>query len=152
MSGGILSGAMKSLKALLTCAAMVATALVVTSVVVTAVVVTIIPNAEAIAGARASATATAPGADAVTHPTAPYADESFGYGKGRQPVISIQHHAAMEYCRWLFGEDRPRVSTADGSRIRGAPGLGRRLLIRRRSRESCGPVNRVKEKACDQPH
>jgi formylglycine-generating enzyme required for sulfatase activity len=40
-------------------------------------------------------------ADAVTRPTPPYADESFGYGKGRQPVISITHHAAMEYCRWL---------------------------------------------------
>jgi len=41
------------------------------------------------------------GADAITRPTPPYADESFGYGKGRQPVISVQHHAAMEYCRWL---------------------------------------------------
>src|SRR5262245_53179232 len=40
-------------------------------------------------------------ADAVTRPTPPYADESFGYGKGRQPAISITHHAAMEYCRWL---------------------------------------------------
>ena len=41
------------------------------------------------------------GADAVTQPTPPYADESFGYGKGRQPALSITHHAAMEYCRWL---------------------------------------------------
>jgi formylglycine-generating enzyme required for sulfatase activity len=40
-------------------------------------------------------------ADALTRPTPPYADESFGYGKGRQPAISITHHAAMEYCRWL---------------------------------------------------
>jgi formylglycine-generating enzyme required for sulfatase activity len=40
-------------------------------------------------------------ADAVTRPTPPYADESFGFGKGRQPVVSITHHAAMEYCRWL---------------------------------------------------
>ncbi|HKP85473.1 MAG TPA: formylglycine-generating enzyme family protein [Blastocatellia bacterium] len=40
-------------------------------------------------------------ADAVTRPTPPYADESFGYGKGRQPAISMTHHAAMEYCRWL---------------------------------------------------
>ena len=40
-------------------------------------------------------------ADAVTYPTPPYADESFGYGKGRQPAISMTHHAAMEYCRWL---------------------------------------------------
>lgn len=41
------------------------------------------------------------GADALTQPTPPYADESFGYGKGQRPVISITHHAAMEYCRWL---------------------------------------------------
>ena len=41
------------------------------------------------------------GADAITYPTPPYADESFGYGKGRQPAISMTHHAAMEYCRWL---------------------------------------------------
>ena len=40
-------------------------------------------------------------ADAITYPTPPYADESFGYGKGRQPAISMTHHAAMEYCRWL---------------------------------------------------
>lgn len=45
--------------------------------------------------------ATSAAVDAVTRPTPPYADESFGYGKGKQPVISITHHAAMEYCRWL---------------------------------------------------
>jgi formylglycine-generating enzyme required for sulfatase activity len=56
---------------------------------------------EAIARAPASAARPTPDADAITRPTPPYADESFGYGKGRQPVISIQHHAAMEYCRWL---------------------------------------------------
>jgi len=48
-----------------------------------------------------SAPSTQTNTDAVTRPTPPYADESFGYGKGRQPVISITHHAAMEYCRWL---------------------------------------------------
>jgi formylglycine-generating enzyme required for sulfatase activity len=47
---------------------------------------------------RAAAT---PGVDAVTRPTPPYADESFGYGKGRQPALGMTHHAAMEYCRWL---------------------------------------------------
>jgi len=40
-------------------------------------------------------------ADAVTRPTAPYADETFGFGRTGQPVICITHHAAMEYCRWL---------------------------------------------------
>ncbi|HVG38513.1 MAG TPA: SUMF1/EgtB/PvdO family nonheme iron enzyme [Pyrinomonadaceae bacterium] len=39
--------------------------------------------------------------DAVTRPTPPYADETFGLGRQHQPVISITHHAAMEYCRWL---------------------------------------------------
>jgi formylglycine-generating enzyme required for sulfatase activity len=59
--------------------------------------------AESIAASRARTPAApaAAGADAITRPTPPYADESFGYGKGRQPVISVQHHAAMEYCRWL---------------------------------------------------
>ncbi|HEV3085089.1 MAG TPA: formylglycine-generating enzyme family protein [Gemmataceae bacterium] len=40
-------------------------------------------------------------ADAVTRPTPPYADETFGYGREGFPVICITHHAAMEYCRWL---------------------------------------------------
>jgi formylglycine-generating enzyme required for sulfatase activity len=54
------------------------------------------------AGGRSAAPAGPPGgADAITRPTPPYADESFGFGKGRQPVISVQYHAAMEYCRWL---------------------------------------------------
>src|SRR5207245_10095376 len=40
-------------------------------------------------------------ADAVTRPTPPYADETFGFGRNGQPVICITHHAAMDYCRWL---------------------------------------------------
>jgi formylglycine-generating enzyme required for sulfatase activity len=53
--------------------------------------------------AQASYTAEikAAGVDALTRPTPPYADESFGFGKGKQPVISVGHHAAMEYARWL---------------------------------------------------
>jgi formylglycine-generating enzyme required for sulfatase activity len=39
--------------------------------------------------------------DAITSPTPPYADETFGYGRGGHPVLAISHHAAMEYCRWL---------------------------------------------------
>jgi formylglycine-generating enzyme required for sulfatase activity len=39
--------------------------------------------------------------DAVTRPTPPYADETFGLGRKGQPVICITHHSAMEYCRWL---------------------------------------------------
>ncbi len=40
-------------------------------------------------------------ADAVSRPTPPYTDETFGFGRGGQPAISMTHHAAMEYCRWL---------------------------------------------------
>lgn len=40
-------------------------------------------------------------ADAVSRPTPPYADETFGLGRKHQPVICITHHAALEYCRWL---------------------------------------------------
>jgi formylglycine-generating enzyme required for sulfatase activity len=41
------------------------------------------------------------GADAITRPTPPYGDESFGFGKGERPAISMTHHAAMEFTRWL---------------------------------------------------
>jgi formylglycine-generating enzyme required for sulfatase activity len=47
------------------------------------------------------APATPAGADAMSRPSPPYGDESFGFGKGTQPAINVQHHAAMEYCRWL---------------------------------------------------
>ena len=42
-----------------------------------------------------------PGADAITRPTPPYADEAFGYGKEGMPALSITHHAALGYTRWL---------------------------------------------------
>jgi formylglycine-generating enzyme required for sulfatase activity len=39
--------------------------------------------------------------DAVSRPTPPYADESWGWGKGQQPVIGITQYAAVKYCEWL---------------------------------------------------
>ena len=39
--------------------------------------------------------------DALSRPTPPYADETFGYGREGFPALSMTHHAAMEYCRWL---------------------------------------------------
>jgi len=39
--------------------------------------------------------------DAITRPTPPYADETFGHGREGNPVICVSHHSAMEYCRWL---------------------------------------------------
>src|SRR5438094_6520341 len=40
-------------------------------------------------------------ADAVTRPTPPYTDETFGFVREGHPAINITHHAAMEYTRWL---------------------------------------------------
>jgi formylglycine-generating enzyme required for sulfatase activity len=40
-------------------------------------------------------------ADAVTKPTAPYIDETYGFGSERFPAFSMSHHAAMKYCEWL---------------------------------------------------
>ncbi len=39
--------------------------------------------------------------DAVTRPTPPYTDMTFGYGHDGYPAICMTHHAAMEYCYWL---------------------------------------------------
>jgi formylglycine-generating enzyme required for sulfatase activity len=40
-------------------------------------------------------------ADAVTRPTPPYADETFGLGREGNPLICVTHHCAMQYTRWL---------------------------------------------------
>ena len=40
-------------------------------------------------------------ADAVTHPSKPYVEKSFGMGKDGFPAISMTHHAANKYCQWL---------------------------------------------------
>lgn len=42
-----------------------------------------------------------PIADAVTRPTPPYTDMSFGMGKNSHPAISMTQHAARKYCDWL---------------------------------------------------
>ena len=39
--------------------------------------------------------------DAVSRPTKPYVEMSFGMGKGICPAISMTHHAASKYCQWL---------------------------------------------------
>ena len=39
--------------------------------------------------------------DAVSRPTKPYVEMSFGMGKGDFPAISMTHHAANKYCQWL---------------------------------------------------
>ena len=39
--------------------------------------------------------------DAVSRPTKPYVEMSFGMGKDDYPAISMTHHAANKYCQWL---------------------------------------------------
>ena len=39
--------------------------------------------------------------DAVSRPTKPYVEMSFGMGKLATPAISMTHHAANKYCQWL---------------------------------------------------
>ena len=39
--------------------------------------------------------------DAVTRPTRPYVEMSFGMGKDGFPAISMTQHAANKYCQWL---------------------------------------------------
>ena len=45
--------------------------------------------------------ATPKNADAVTHPTKPYSDETWMHGREKHPVLGITYHSAMQYCRWL---------------------------------------------------
>ena len=40
-------------------------------------------------------------ADAVSRPTTPYVEMSFGMGKKDFPAISMTQHAANKYCEWL---------------------------------------------------
>src|SRR5262249_19557058 len=42
--------------------------------------------------------------DAVTRPTKPYVEMSFGMGKDGYPAISMTQHAASKYCQWLSGK------------------------------------------------
>jgi formylglycine-generating enzyme required for sulfatase activity len=40
-------------------------------------------------------------ADAVSKPTKPYVDETYGFDREKNPAICMTHHAAMKYCEWL---------------------------------------------------
>jgi len=41
------------------------------------------------------------GPDAVSKPTMPYVDETYGHERDKHPAICMTHHAAMKYCEWL---------------------------------------------------
>jgi len=40
-------------------------------------------------------------ADAVSKPTSPYVDETYGFEREKHPAICMTHHAALKYCEWL---------------------------------------------------
>lgn len=39
--------------------------------------------------------------DAVTSPTPPYVDETYGHEREKHPALCMTHHSAMMYCEWL---------------------------------------------------
>jgi formylglycine-generating enzyme required for sulfatase activity len=59
------------------------------------------PSDKAIQPADATTNYTDAAADAVTKPTKPYVEMSFGMGKDGYPAISMTQHAANIYCQWL---------------------------------------------------
>jgi formylglycine-generating enzyme required for sulfatase activity len=40
-------------------------------------------------------------ADAVSKPTKPYVDDTYGHERAKHPAICMTHHAALKYCEWL---------------------------------------------------
>ncbi len=45
-----------------------------------------------------------PAVDAVSSPTAPYTDMTFGMGQDGYPAISMTEHAANKFCQWLSAQ------------------------------------------------
>ena len=41
------------------------------------------------------------GPDAITRPTNPYVDDTYGHGRAGKPAICMSHHAAMVFSQWL---------------------------------------------------
>lgn len=40
--------------------------------------------------------------DAVTRPTKPYLDMTFGFGKEGHPALAMTHYNAIQFCKWLY--------------------------------------------------
>lgn len=54
--------------------------------------------------AQKSSTPISAGADAVTRPTKPYLDMTFGMGKEGHPAISMTQYNAVQFCKWLYAK------------------------------------------------
>ena len=70
--------------------------------------------------------------DAVSRPTPPYADESWGWGKEAQPVIGITQYLGHEVLRVALRAHRQEIPPADRGRVgvRGARRHDDRLQLR----------------------
>lgn len=51
---------------------------------------------------KASEGAIPPEVDAVTRPTKPYLDMTFGMGKEHQPAVAMTQYNAIQFCKWLY--------------------------------------------------
>lgn len=40
--------------------------------------------------------------DAITRPTKPYLDMTFGMGKDGKPALAMTHYNAIQFCKWLY--------------------------------------------------
>ena len=51
---------------------------------------------------QASTSAIPAEVDAVTRPTKPYLDMTFGMGKEHQPAVAMTQYNAIQFCKWLY--------------------------------------------------
>lgn len=51
---------------------------------------------------QASTSAIPAEVDAVTRPTKPYLDMTFGMGKANQPAVAMTQYNAIQFCKWLY--------------------------------------------------
>lgn len=40
--------------------------------------------------------------DAITRPTKPYLDMTFGMGKGKHPAVAMTQYSAIQFCKWIY--------------------------------------------------
>jgi formylglycine-generating enzyme required for sulfatase activity len=64
----------------------------------------ITPEARYKDGAKKQPAPTDTEVDAVSSPTTPYTDMTFGLGQDSYPAISMTEHAALKFCQWLSAQ------------------------------------------------
>ena len=92
--------------------------------------------------------------DAISRPTPPYADESWGWGKEAQPVIGITHYAALKLLRVALGAHGQEIPAADRGRVgvRGARGHDDGLFASATIAATVGDYAWFKANSGEQPH